>query len=140
MCDTTNQKARKASRRYNERSNGSLAYMQVLPPAGAYALRSSTSLSTASPGTSTATPKAGWHQAYHQVKKEVLKAVDTLPGASIGRKEAQAIQYKWELKQMAHAHAMQRQQEQSNIRRQMLEQEQMSLKTPQTEPPIRKNR
>ena len=119
---------------------GSLAYMQVSPPAGAYALRSSTSLSTASPGTSTATPKAGWHKAYHQVKKEVLKAVDTLPGASVGRKEAQAIKYEWELKQVARAHVVQLHREQVNIKRQMLEQEQKSPRTPQTEPPIRKNR
>jgi hypothetical protein len=57
-----------------------------------YALRLASSSSTASPG---AIPvkhlKSGWIKAFHQVKREVTKAVDSLPGASVVIKEASSL-------------------------------------------------
>jgi hypothetical protein len=33
-------------------------------------------------------PKEGWQKAFQRVKEEVTKAVDALPGTSVGSKEA----------------------------------------------------
>jgi hypothetical protein len=59
--------------------------MQLSIPYDTYALRSSSSSSTAGPCANPVTHlKAGWHKTFHQVKKKVTKAVDSLPGTSGG--------------------------------------------------------
>jgi hypothetical protein len=133
MCDTPTGRLGKPTADTSKGAAGNLAYMQLSPPSGTYALRSAASSSTASPSANPVThPKAGWHKDFHQLKKEVTKAVDSLPGASLGRKEARGLHYKWELKQKGCAHVVQLHQEQVNIVRQMLHKASQRSRAPST--------
>jgi hypothetical protein len=43
-------------------------------------------------------------QSFSPGEEEMKKAVDSLPGLSIGKKEARALPFELELKQVDHAH------------------------------------